>query len=141
MAEQESVSLMEWLFGNHPQQLHYVYGWLVHQKIYWIAMAISMAAALLGKQYCSWFTFLGFVSGMLAGEWFGANPNASAIGQGHYGWLIWGGIFLLSVGIGILLEKKAKKRALPALTLGCWGIIFLTGCFVVVMLVKIAMTV
>ena len=43
------ASVMGWLFGNDPGQLSYLYGWLLHQNIFWVAMAISTVPALFGK--------------------------------------------------------------------------------------------
>jgi len=33
-----------------------------------------------------------------------------ALGHGHYGWAIWGVVFLLGMAGGILLEWRAAKK-------------------------------
>ena len=48
---------------------------------------------------------MGFIVGLLSGIIFGSNPDGAAIGQTHYGWAIWGVIYLLSIIVGILLER------------------------------------
>ena len=45
----QQISVMGWLFGDDPAQLSYLYGWLLHQNIFWIAMAVSVIPALFGK--------------------------------------------------------------------------------------------
>ena len=54
--DESQMSVTEWLFGNDPQQLRYLYGWLLHQHIFWVAMAISAIPALFGKKYFSFTT-------------------------------------------------------------------------------------
>ncbi len=98
-------TVMGWLFGTSPSQLPYLLGWLLHQKLFWIAMGISALPALLGKFRFAFVTLGGFALSLLIGEFFGKNPEGEAIGQGHYGWLIWGILFLISIIVGIILEK------------------------------------
>ena len=47
---------------------------------------------------------------VLAGILFGPNPAGAALGQGHYGWAIWGGIFLASFPLGWFYQKYRSKR-------------------------------
>ena len=95
--DESQMSVTEWLFGNDPQQLRYLYGWLLHQHIFWVAMAISAIPALFGKKYFSFTTLFGFAIALLIGELCGHNPAGSTYGHGHYGWAIWGCIFAFSV--------------------------------------------
>ena len=44
------------------------------------------------------------------GTLLGPNPEGAAYGHGHYGWAIWGGVFLLSMPAGALLERRARQR-------------------------------
>ena len=47
-------------------------------------------------------TLVGFAAGLLAGMLFGPNPEGAAYGNSHYGWAIWGAVYLISVVVGIL---------------------------------------
>ena len=105
---EQQTSIIGWLFGDDPTQLSYLYGWLLHQNIFWIAMAISVIPALFGKKYFSFTTLAGFALGLLIGELGGHNPAGAAYGHGHYGWAIWGGIFVFSIVMGIILQNKSK---------------------------------
>ncbi len=107
----EPTSVMGWLFGNDPTQFSYLYGWLLHQNIFWIAMAISAVPAMFGKTYFSLTTLLGFAIALLLGELCGANPAGAAYGHGHYGWAIWGCIFGISMIMGVILEKTIQGKA------------------------------
>ena len=109
--DESQMSVTEWLFGNDPQQLRYLYGWLLHQHIFWVAMAISAIPALFGKKYFSFTTLFGFAIALLIGELCGHNPAGSTYGHGHYGWAILGRcIFAFSVVMGIILERKSPKE-------------------------------
>lgn len=106
-------SLIGWLLGAKPAGEHsYLYGWLLSSKLFWIALAVSTLPAIWGKFKFSFTTLVGFILGFLAGMVFGPNPDGAAIGQTHYGWLIWGTIYLLSVFGGILAEHFMKSMEL-----------------------------
>ena len=75
----QQTSVIEWLFGDDPMQLSYLYGWLLHQNIFWIAMAVSVIPALFGKKYFSFTTLAGFALGLLIGELGGTEPGRSSI--------------------------------------------------------------
>ena len=103
-------NLIGWLFTAKPSGEHsYLYGWLLSSNLFWYAMAISVIAAFGGKHRFSCTTLIGFVVGLVAGMIFGPYPEGSAIGHSHYGWAIWGAIFLVSIVVGILAEKYKKK--------------------------------
>ena len=134
------ASVMGWLFGNDPGQLSYLYGWLLHQNIFWVAMAISTVPALFGKRYFSLTSLSGFAIALLLGELCGNNPAGAAYGHGHYGWLIWGGIFAFSVVMGIVLEKMSAGRLeLKSKKLWIWLAIFAVGTLGIVLLVRASM--
>ena len=134
-------SVMGWLFGNDPQQLSYLYGWMLRQNIFWIAMAISAIPALFRKKYFSFTTLFGFAAALLIGELCGHNPAGIAYGYGHYGWAIWSCIFAFSVVMGIILEKIAKEK----IDLGSsskiriWFAIFIIGVFAIVLVIRTSM--
>ncbi len=109
-------SLWGWLTGQGYTKLPYLFGWLLSSGLYWIAMLISAVPALLGKWKFALATLGGFALSLPIGEYLGRYPKGEAIGQGHYGWLIWGIVFLLSAILGVLLEnnvffcKKMKEQ-------------------------------
>ena len=104
-------SLMGWLIYAVPSGEHsYLYGWLLSSNLFWICMAISVLPALFGKHKFSVFTALAFLAGLLLGIWLGPNPEGASLGQGDYGWAIWGGVYLFSLLGGVLLERFTKWR-------------------------------
>ena len=99
-----------WLVSVRPNGEHsYLYGWLLSSKLFWIALVISTLPAIWGKFKFSFTTLAGFIVGLLAGMIFGSYPEGAAIGQTHFGWAIWGVIYLLSIIAGILVERFVKK--------------------------------
>ena len=134
------MSVTGWLFGSEPQQLSYLYGWLLRQHLFWVAMAISAIPALFGKQYFSFTTLLGFAIALLVGELCGHNPAGAAYGHGHYGWAIWGFVFAFSVVMGMILEKIAKKKLdLRSKKLRIWLAVYAVGVFAIVLAVRASM--
>lgn len=93
-----------WLFGTDSK--YYLFGWLLSSKMYWLAMVISVIPAFFGKYRFSITTFVAFVLGIFLGEFLDA---IGMLGFGTYGWAIWGVVFLLSMSIGIALERFAKQ--------------------------------
>lgn len=136
----ETTALVVWLFGNSPGQLSYLYGWLLQENIFWIAMAVSAIPALFGKKYFSFTTLAGFAIGLPVGELCGDNPAGAAYGHGHYGAFIWGCIFLFSVVMGMILEKLGKEKFdLKSRKLWIWSAIFVVGIVAVVLMVRSGM--
>lgn len=102
-------SFLGWLFGTDPRQSSYLFGWLISKGLYLYASLVSILPALLGKYRFSLTALGAFCLGLLLGELLGPNPAGAAYGFGHYGWAIWGGIFLFSIPMGIALEKLANQ--------------------------------
>ena len=104
-------SFMGWLIFAVPSgDGSYLYGWLISSKLFWLAAAVSVLPALFGKYSFSSATLVGFIVGFLAGILFGPNPEGAAYGNSHYGWAIWGAVYLISVVVGILFELFMKKK-------------------------------
>lgn len=112
--------LLKLLFGDLPQKSllgwlledgssDYLFGWLLQRKLFWLCMGISCLAALLGKTRFAAVTVICFAAGLALGQLFGPNPAGAPYGHGHYGWAIWGGIFLLSLAMGGILEHMHGK--------------------------------
>lgn len=136
----QQTSVIGWLFGDDPAQLSYLYGWLLHQNIFWIAMAVSVIPALFGKKYFSFTTLAGFALGLLIGELVGQNPAGAAYGYGHYGWAIWGGIFTFSIVMGIIFEKITKSTLdWKSKKLWIWLAIFTVGILFIVLIIRMGM--
>lgn len=134
------MNVTGWLFGNDPQQLSYLYGWLLHQHIFWAAMAISAIPALFGKKYFSFTTLFGFAVALLLGELCGHNPAGIAYGHGHYGWAIWGCIFALSAVMGMILEKITKEKwDLRSKKIWTWLAVFVVGVLAIVLAIRASM--
>jgi len=69
---------------------------------------------LLGKPRAALATVIGYALGLLFGELFGVYEPGIPYGHGHYGWAIWGGMFLASIPAGLVwehLHRKNKKTA------------------------------
>ena len=103
-------NLMGWLFFVRPSGEHsYLYGWLLSSNLFWYAMVISAIPSFWGKFKFSIITTIGFIVGIVAGMIFGPYPEGIAIGHDHYGWAIWGIIYLISIVVGIIVERYKKK--------------------------------
>lgn len=100
--EGENSSFLGWLLGWRSK--YYLFGWLLSSRMYWIAMVISVVPAFFGKYRFSLVTLIAFFLGIFLGEWLGVYPPGIPYGHGHYGWAIWGGMFLAAIVAGILLE-------------------------------------
>lgn len=111
--------LTDWLFGREVGQLRYLYGWLLQEGLFWYAMAVSVLPALFGKRVFALVTLAGFAAGLLLGEVFGPNPAGAALGNDHYGWTVWGVVFVLSIAAGALLQKRAGAGARRTHPDGC----------------------
>ncbi len=103
-------NLIGWLVHAIPSGEHsYLYGWLLSSNLFWYAMGISVIPAFFGKHKFSCTTLIGFVIGLVAGMILGPYPEGAAIGHGHYGWAIWGVIYLISIVAGVIVERYKKK--------------------------------
>ena len=56
-------------------------------------------------------SYFRFLPGFLLGLVFGPNPAGEVLGQGHYGWAIWGAAFLLSCPAGALAQVRKRRTA------------------------------
>lgn len=103
-------NLIGWLVTAIPSGKHsYLYGWLLGSNLFWYALVISVISAFWGKHQFSCTTLIGFVIGLAAGMIFGPYPEGAAVGHDHYGWAIWGAIYLVSIVAGVIVEKCKKK--------------------------------
>lgn len=86
----------------------YTLNWLATNGPYWIAAAISCIPLLFGKWKYASCAFAGNVIGVMAGELCGANMEGADVGASHYGWLIWGCLFVTAVLVGVMAELICK---------------------------------
>ena len=106
---EEPMTVIGWLFDTSPQRATYLFGWLTGHGYYLWCSVISVLPALFSKVRFSHATFSGFTLGFVMGELFGRYPAGVPYGHGHYGWAIWGGVFLTSVAAGIIWEIRTRK--------------------------------
>lgn len=104
-------SVLGWLLWNRPTgENSYLYGWLLSSHLFWCAAAVSAGAALAGKKRLALATLVGFAVGLVTGIFFGPCPEPRPGGYDHYGWLIWGVCFLMSLLAGSAWEWVERKR-------------------------------
>ncbi len=103
------MTVLGWLFGTSPYQLPYLLGWLLARDLFWVCLAVCTIPALFGKRRFAVCGFAGFALGLQLGEAFGPDPAGAALGQGHWGWLIWGACFVLGLVAGIIMEKTQPR--------------------------------
>lgn len=106
---EEPMTVIGWLFDTNPQRATYLFGWLTGHGYYLWCSVISIIPALFGKIRFSFATLSGFTLGFVLGELFGEYPAGISYGHGHYGWAIWGGVFLVSVIAGIVWEIRTPN--------------------------------
>ena len=99
-------SFLRWLFHYEAGRFDYLYGWLQHNGRFWLCMLLCALPAAYGKRRLALSASIGFAIGIPIGEWLGPNPAGAFTGNTHYGWAIWGGIFLASIVLGLFLERK-----------------------------------
>lgn len=106
----EQMTVIGWLLDTSPRRSTYLFGWLTGKGYYLWCSVISICPALLGKYRFSFSTFSGFALGFVIGELFGTYPAGIPYGHGHYGWAIWGCVFLIAVLTGIIWECVAAQH-------------------------------
>ena len=87
----------------------YTPSWTV-RNVLWFAALISVISSLLGNCRFSIITLSGYILGVIAGEMFGGFKSGIPPEYLHYGWLIWGSVYILSAIIGILVEILIRHR-------------------------------
>lgn len=102
--DHRNVPLLPWLIDLRANGHSYLFGWLLSSDIFRYAIIGSMLLPLAGCWRMAFTSLAGFVIGLCLGEWLGGLPILVAEGY-HYGWAIWGGIFIGSWCMGFWLEK------------------------------------
>ncbi len=100
--------ILGWLLGTDPQNHSYLFGWLLKRGLYLTSSILCVVPVWFGRRRTGWMGLLGFSLGLFLGEFCGKNPAGAAWGLTHYGWLIWGGSFLVSLIMGWILERFSQ---------------------------------
>lgn len=116
---------------------NYLASWLWSSNLYWYSALISAVPALFGAWRCSAVSCFGMLSGMILGEIFGKNPAGAFYGFSHYGWAIWGAVFVISIIMGAVLQKK--KIELSTEKGKIWLIAYAAMVIAAVFLIKMSM--
>lgn len=134
----EAYSWRWWLNHSSPTSFSYIYGWLIHNNVFWAVMIVTVIVAILGKYRFSLSCSAGFLVGMVVGELFGKNPAGAERGLTHYGWEIWLLILLFSAFMGIIMEKLFKKESFSwrSKRFWIWCAVFVFGIVTIVLLVR-----
>lgn len=92
-------------------QQYYMYtpSWTL-RNVLWFAALISVIPSLFGNYRFSIITLAGYIVGVVAGEIFGGFRSHIPPEYLHYGWLIWGIVFVSSVIVGIIIERRNRFR-------------------------------
>ena len=98
------MALFPWLIDPVSTQHSYLFGWLLSSALFHCSMLLSSLTALAGLRRLSLTTLAGFALALPIGEFWGDLDSIVAPGY-HYGWLIWGGIYLASWVMGFWLQK------------------------------------
>lgn len=88
----------------------YTVSWTTRQVLP-IVVFITVLMTLLGKWHLtSFISFAGYILGIVLGELFGGFKSDVPPQYLHYGWAIWGCVFILSVIAGIIVESRYNGR-------------------------------
>ena len=104
LCTEKDMSFMAWLFGVSPYQHTYLFGWLLSKRIYLYASAVTIISAAIGRRRLAVTTLAAFAVGLPLGEWLGDIPGLVPEGY-HYGWAIWGLLFVGSIFLGVWLQR------------------------------------
>ena len=96
-------------FDISQQFFMYTPSWTVRNVI-WYAAIISVIPSFFGNYRFSIITLAGYILGVIAGEMFGGFKSDIPPEYLHYGWVIWGAVFISSAIIGILVEILIRHR-------------------------------
>lgn len=135
----KDLSFTAWLLGDSPHHHTYLFGWLIHKNIYFFASVVSILSAFLGLRRLAGTTLAAFAAGLPLGELLGAIPGLVPEGY-HYGWAIWGLLFVGSIFLGIWLQRfPAEELNWRSKKLRRWCIV--TGLYAVLSIVFVLLNI
>lgn len=118
-----NYTVLGWLTTTYVNADCYLFGWLLSSNLFFCSVMLSILFAFAGWRRISLVTLAGFALGLLLGEWLGGLPQLVAPGY-HYGWAIWAGIFLVSLAMGIWLQRFQKENLhFRSRKMGLWCIL------------------
>ncbi len=98
-------------FFDLGQQFYmYTPSWTA-RNVLWLAAMVSVIPSLFGYYRFSLITLAGYILGVVAGELFGGFQSDIPPEYLHYGWLIWGAVYITSAAIGMLFEKARRDKS------------------------------
>ena len=80
------------------------------RNVLWLAALISIIPSFFGYYRFSVITLAGYILGVIAGEIFGGFHSDIPPVYPHYGWIIWGAVYISAAIISILVEKNIRKN-------------------------------
>ncbi len=98
------------VFSLHSPHHLYTPEW-TSRHVLWPAAAISTIPALFGLRRFPFIILAGYVLGVITGELFGGFQADVPPQYLHHGWLIWFCVFAASVGVGVAVEVRRRRRA------------------------------
>lgn len=115
-------TILGWLANARMKPGAYLFGWLLSSGMFHYAAILSMLAALAGFRRLAWTTLGAFILGLPLGEYLGEIPALVPAGY-HYGWAIWGLLYLGSIFLGIWLQRfPAEEMRFSSKKLRIWCI-------------------
>ncbi len=102
--------ISRYFFDIGQQFYMYTPSWTA-RNVLWLAALISVVPSFFGNYRFSIITLAGYILGVIAGELFGGFKSDNPPEYLHYGWLIWGSVYISAVIIGILVEISVKHKA------------------------------
>ena len=126
-------ALLPWLLDPSSTQHSYLFGWLLKSDLFQWSMLLSSLIALGGWRRLSLTTLAGFALALPIGELTGSLDSIVAPGY-HYGWAIWGGIYLAYWSLGLWLQRMPEAdRSLSSRQLRLW----ILAAFLVLILIPV----
>lgn len=136
----EESTFLNWLVESPPGDPSYLFSWLLHNGLFAFCGVLSILPCVLGKRRFSWTVTAGFLIALPFGELFGPNPAGAYYGNTHYGWAIWSGIIIISVIMGIFLQRLTKINiSFRSRSFLIWCSIYLLCTIAVILFVKLNM--
>lgn len=94
-----------------PLTESYTLHWTIHNvPLMDFSAGLATCPPLWGHYRFGLSVFLGSFLAVLCGDLFGENPAGVEVGLGHDGWQIWCWMFLFSIIVGIILERRHSKK-------------------------------
>jgi len=102
--------ISRYFFDIGQQFYMYTPSWAA-RNVLWLAALISAVPSFFGYYRFSIITLAGYILGVIAGEMFGGFHSDIPPEYPHYGWIIWGAVYILAAIVGILVENKFTKNS------------------------------